>query len=150
MPGEHDWRGKWNNGDASWAGGTILSSSSLSATLLASEFYFTEHAFLFPLCYPGGIFLCKLSNSFIEMCAALIKGFRIYFNVGKCVDFTALKNNLLNEWTLIPLHSYVCENHCLRLTLFFLPLVHFVMRHLKMVIFIISSHLSPYISSFCY
>lgn len=47
------------------------------------------------------------------MCAALIKGFRIYFNFGKCVAFTTLRNKLLNELTSIPFHNYVCRNNFL-------------------------------------
>lgn len=85
----------------------LLLSLFLSSLSLSMHFYF-HCANL-----GGFFFLCKLSNSFVKMCAALIKGFRVYFNSGKCVDFTTLRNNLLNELTFIPFHNYICRNNFL-------------------------------------
>lgn len=60
--------------------------------------------------------VCKLSNSFAEMRASCIKICRMLLNFRKCVHFTALRKNLLNELTCIQLHNdYVHGKHACKL-----------------------------------
>lgn len=87
---------------------SVLSNSSLSVTFFVSQLPLTEHAFFPPHCANlEEIFLCKLSNSFSEMCVSCIKFFRILLNSEKCVGFTVLRNNLLNELTCTQFYNYV-------------------------------------------